>query len=162
MNFKQIKTAVYSRITKANVLWAGIAWITFDIYDMIYIYDSEVKRIGLSSLNYLGVNISSQLGFFEVLKSANFNSYSHFVKFPFLTIWLPTLAVIWSVKFCILEEKHLGWKRVLIVLLVAFTIFTLIFIGPSELWMPMALMSLLFGLVLSAVVRWVFKGFESK
>jgi hypothetical protein len=41
MNFKQIKSAVTSRITKTNIVWATITWLAWNVIGMGETYFEE-------------------------------------------------------------------------------------------------------------------------
>ena len=167
-NFKNIKTAITDRLTKTNVFFAGIAWIIYFTYLMmnIYVYENE-NGLALESSSHPGI----QIYYFPfwlsltIFSNAPYMIWSIFLK-TLITVGLAIPAIIWLVKFCVIEETHLGWKRISF----AFPITCALYFGfgaylkgndIGEVFRATEFF-LLLGLVLFAVARWIFKGFKSK
>ncbi|MDN0082058.1 hypothetical protein QU487_04720 [Crenobacter sp. SG2305] len=123
-------------------------------------YGNEAARINDVSMEKFGVSISGELGFFQVLDSANFSLLRSFIL-SVLVVFLPSIVLMVLVRFCIREESHVGWKRLSLVSLAIAIFYSFIKMGLTSItdltvWSIWLSDVALLGIF---AVRWVIRGF---
>lgn len=101
-----------SRLSTRKWLFAVSMYFIMYCSEVWQIYGHEVEAIKQKSLQHFGVDIAPNLGFFEILKSADF----HFFKmllFMFILVFIPSLLIA-LMFFDYKNEAHAGWQRVFI------------------------------------------------
>jgi hypothetical protein len=107
--------------------WAfGISiYLAYYLSFMMVIYQREIAEISQKSLKHLGSDISSSLGFFEVLKSAGF---SYWPSWGVLTVGVPYLIIaVYFMDFK--NEPNAGWRRIYISTQIVIPILYALFVG---------------------------------
>jgi len=98
----------FSRLSARHWLFAISVYIALYFERMFESYFDEKAKISLKSLEHFGFDISSNLGFFEVLKSAN---WSYWPSWGVLTVGVPYLiCAVYFMDFK--NEANAGWRRV--------------------------------------------------
>lgn len=144
---------------KLSVYSAGFSGVIL-LIDLFESYFKETIKIDRVSMEKLGVSISGEFGFFDILKSAQVSFFGEFLGF-FICFFV-ILVLLNLIKVCIVNELQAGWKRLGVVLVIVAVIYSALRVGASSLsWF--IVYSIFFSvLVLLSVVavRWVVRGFE--
>lgn len=148
----------------SRVVWySAFAASIFYVIVMVYEYRVEILRIDKIAAGKFGVKLSSEFGFFEILASAEFNYFRIFFVCLFL-IFLPTIGLVHLVRKCITEERHVGWKRLGIVvppILIIWRLFSSSNVNLRDFILESLLLSIIALIAISAA-RWVFSGFTNR
>lgn len=93
-------------------MFATLMYLGFYLLSMWGCYSKEAEAIGQKSVQHFSGDISSNMGFFEILKSANFNLFGMFFS-EFIVIFIPYLLIA-TYFFDYKNEIHAGWMRIFI------------------------------------------------
>jgi hypothetical protein len=125
------------------------------------VYNAEISKIDKSSLAKFGIKISSEFNFFEVLASAHY-PYITSILSSIIFVLIPNIFLIFLIKKCILNETHVGWKRLAIAAPLALVIQQLIdqnkFSFSNVIFI--SIYSPIFVFLMIITGRWVYSGFK--
>lgn len=159
-----------SHFTKYKLKFsAGIA-LLFYIIIIIYLYYDGLRNIGEKSIKSLGVDITSQITFSEVMMKDGWLSFlmSSIIIYSVFFILNSTVICLWNIYK---NENHLGWKRILIFIEVAFPCYVVFFsklftfsssfflFNIFELFLYI-IIGLFFGIIIATIITWIREGFK--
>ncbi|GAB2905697.1 hypothetical protein GCM10027046_39410 [Uliginosibacterium flavum] len=102
----------FKKITAKNWIFATSIYLATSLLSIFHAYSREITSIRNKSTGYLGGDVTSNLDFFDVMKSADYSIFAMFFLGLFM-IFIPYLIIsAWFFDFK--TETHAGWARVFI------------------------------------------------